>query len=751
MLIRLRSPMRPSTHPNLFSAKHLLVLFGVAWMAVSVSERLLGADAPKPPVVFNPDPGSWDAPSAQTLADTVAAPPLPELIEKMGHLTPVDLQREPLVGRDRPPGEFTLRDYPLSKEGKGLLLNSTPVLNRWAVPLPHWQRYQDPSFETPYVQEKPRLWHPYQQSRLKGDLPLFGQDIFVNLTAKSFTLSEFRKLPVPSGVSTANSNSTEFFGKGEQSLISQDTSVSIDIFKGETSFKPVSWLLRINVVDNQNWTRTRENNLLNPDPRGSNYNDSGGQPNTTSIGAVPGNTGNVNPVTPNPSGSPSSFTNTINPGDIFGYLSNQGVASTTSSGTASTASTASQPRYTYRHRDVLSLQEAFLEVHLRNLSDNYDFISSKVGIQPFTSDFRGFIFSDSNLGARIFGNAQNNRLQYNVLAFNMREKDTYSELNTFDSRHQQVFIANVYRQDFLTKGYTAQFSFHANVDGDSIKYDRNDTLVRPTPLGTVLQNPEGSLAGHSLQSYYLGWAGDGHIGKLNINHAFYQVVGRDEFNPLAGQSVNINAQMAALELSLDRDWIRWKISGFYASGDSNPTDGTARGFDSILDNPFFFGGPFSWYVREGIGLAGTGVNLKERNSLVPSLRSSKTQGQSNFVNPGVMIVGLGTDVDVTPKTKAFANLNYVQFAETAPIKYALQTDRTRSDLGVDASVGVKYRPFLTENVIISAGVGFFFPGGGYKDIYRQNTVRVPGFDTQDKAGKTDSYLYNALLTLTLNY
>ena len=207
--------------------------------------------------------------------------------------------------------------------------------------------------------------------------------------------------------------------------------------------------------------------------------------------------------------------------------------------------------------------------------------------------------------------------------------------------------------------------------------------------------------------------------------------------------------MAALELSLDKDWVRWKVSGFYASGDSNPTDGVARGFDSILDHPVFFGGPFSWYSRESIGLPGTGVNLKERNSLVPSLRTSKTEGQSNFVNPGVWIIGVGTDVDVTPKLKAFGNLNYVHLAETAAVKYALQTDKARSDLGVDASVGVKYRPFLTENVIVSFGVGLFFPGGGYRDLYRQNTVQVPGYDSG--SGKVDPCLYNALLTLTLNY
>lgn len=736
--------MSPPIHPKPFPLKRLLALSCIAWAAASDAGDSPGVGAGKPsklPPVFNPDPGEWATPSSQTLADTVAPPPLAEAIRTLGRLTPVDITREPLAAKERAPGEFAAHDYPLAKEGRGLLNLSTAVPDRWAVPLPHWQRYLDPSLETPYLQEKTRLWHPYQQSRLKGDVPIFGQDIFTNISAKSFTQAEFRKLPVASGVSTANPGSAEFFGNGAQSLISTDTSVAIDVFKGETSFKPVVWLLHINVVENENWVRTRENNLLNPDPRGSNYQDTSGLPNTTGFGSFTGSTGSFNPNT-----TTGSFGSTLNPGssgtpgNVLDQLKNQGV----------TSASGNQTHYTYRHKNALSLQEAFLEIHLRDLSDNYDFISSRFGIQPFSSDFRGFVFSDSNLGARIFGNASNNKSQYNLLYFNMREKDTYSELNTFDSRKQQVFIANVYRQDFLTKGYTAQLSFHANLDGDSAKYDRNGFLVRPAPLGTVPQNEaDGSPLGHNLQSYYLGWAGDGHVGKLNINHAFYQVLGRDEFNQLAGRSVSLNAQMAALELSLDKDWIRWKISGFYASGDSNPTDGVARGFDSILDNPVFFGGPFSWYAREGINLPGTGVNLKERNSLVPSLRTSKTQGQSNFVNPGVWIIGVGTDVDVTPKLKAFGNLNYVQLAETAAVKYALQTDQARSDLGVDASVGVKYRPFLTENVIVSFGVGLFFPGGGYRDLYRQNTVSVPGYDSG--SGKVDPCLYNALLTLTLNY
>ena len=47
---------------------------------------------------------------------------------------------------------------------------------------------------------------------------------------------------------------------------------------------------------------------------------------------------------------------------------------------------------------------------------------SSLGIQPFNSDFRGFIFNDTNLGARLFGNLGNNRYQYNLAFFDMLEK-----------------------------------------------------------------------------------------------------------------------------------------------------------------------------------------------------------------------------------------------------------------------------------------------------------------------------------------
>ena len=51
-------------------------------------------------------------------------------------------------------------------------------------------------------------------------------------------------------------------------------------------------------------------------------------------------------------------------------------------------------------RRIFALQEAFGEVKLFDVGANYDFVSVRAGIQPFNSDFRGFLFRDTNLGVR---------------------------------------------------------------------------------------------------------------------------------------------------------------------------------------------------------------------------------------------------------------------------------------------------------------------------------------------------------------
>jgi len=695
---------------------------------------------PLPPPQFNPDPGAAfkrpvEPPKPFFQYDQVTLPvftgePIPdelrlartnttgaELLLREPELPRGPYGWEPLTnGLALPrtnvvenipiPTHWHSGDYPISFQHR-TPTNFVPMPDRFRVPFVPWRRYTSGDIETPYYFDRPFLWHPYLQSTLKGDAPIIGQDIFLNLTAGTATEVEFRRIPTPSAISAARPGSAEFFGKSEQWSVNNNLSFTLDLFRGETVFKPVEWAIRIQPVFNINFVDVRETTAVSPDPRGFDgrrHRPRGGPP------------GDVN-----------------NPGDVGGTIPGVNPAPDDLRGRS----------HTQRTKEFVALQEAFAEIHIRDLSANYDFIASRFGNQTFNSDFRGFIFNDTETGGRIFGNWDNNRWQYNAAAFDMREKDTYSELNSLDSRDQRVAIVNVYRQDAIWKGYTAQASLHANVDDGGTHYDRNENIVRPAPFGTAVP--------HEVNAVYFGWAGDGHIGRWNVSHAFYQAVGHDTFNGLAGRPVDINAQMAALEVSYDRDWLRYKASFFYASGDDDAKDGTATGFDTIFDNPNFTGGPFSYWVRQGFNFGGTAVNLKQRNSLVPNLRTSKAQGQANFVNPGVFIYSLGLEIDTTPKLRTFLNANYIHFAETDPLETALLTDSIRREVGWDLSIGWQYRPLLTDNVIASAGFGALIPGAGFRDIYRRNTSPVPGYNSLNRTGEVDDFLYSAVMALTLTY
>src|SRR6266536_1729795 len=374
-------------------------------------------------------------------------------------------------------------------------------------------------------------------------------------------------------------------------------------------------------------------------------------------------------------------------------------------------------RGTNRTDTQVSLEEAFAEVKLTDVNENFDFVSARVGIQPFVSDFRGFIFSDNNLGARVLSSFGNNRYQYNAAYFAQLEKDTNSGLNRFDRRHQNVYVANIFRQDFIKKGYTIQASVLYNDDRRSRKFDRNGFLVRPALIGDVRP--------HAIKVGYVGVNGDGHIGRLNLTNSYYHVFGRDDQNPIAWRPVHVSSNMAAVEASVDHDYFRFRGSVFWAQGDRNPTDGKANGFDAIFDDPNFVGGQFSFWNRNGIRLTQTGVGLVQPNSVLPTLRSSKIEGQANFINPGIFIYNAGVDVEITQRLKAVFNVNYLRFHRTESLEYVLFQNHIRHEIGWDYSLGVAYRPLLINNITLTFGAATLKPGRGFRDIYTSANTDCP--------------------------
>ena len=380
----------------------------------------------------------------------------------------------------------------------------------------------------------------------------------------------------------------------------------------------------------------------------------------------------------------------------------------------------------------LGIQEAFADVHLRNVSDRFDFDSIRVGIQPFISDFRGFIFQDVPVGVRLFGIRDNNHIQYNLAYFRRMEKDTNSGLNDVSQqvRRDHVLVANLYKQDFPVIGHTTQATIIHNINREAGRdyYDTNGFLIRPAVVGDVRP--------HNYRVTYLGINGDGHFGVWNLTSSFYAALGTDDRNPIAQQKQTIRAGFAAAELSRDFSWLRIRANALIASGDKNPFDGKATGFDAILENPQFAGADTSFFIRQGIALiGGGGVTLSGRNGVLPSLRSSKDQGQSNFVNPGLVLFGLGADADLTPEIRLLANISKLNFMNTSVLGVLRNQTPPSKDLGVDISIGAQYRPFMSQNFVFNASAAALLPGKGLKQLYEE-----------DKRGPQYSILMNLLLT-----
>ena len=385
-----------------------------------------------------------------------------------------------------------------------------------------------------------------------------------------------------------------------------------------------------------------------------------------------------------------------------------------------------------RNDNHVGLQEAFADVHLRNVSDRYDFDSVRVGIQPFTSDFRGFVFQDVPFGVRLFGTRDNNQWQYNLAWFRRLEKDTNSGLNdvTTRMRRDDVFAANAYRQDFPWLGFTSQASvlLDVNREGKGEFYNANGFLERPAVLGDARP--------HDYRVAYLGYSGDGHWGRWNLSASAYAALGRDERNPLAQRPLSIRAGFAAAEISRDFSWARIRLNALLQSGDKDPFDGKATGFDAILENPQFAGADTSFWVRQAVPLVGGGgVSLSGRNGILASLRSSKDQGQSNFVNPGLMLLGVGADADLMPQVRVSGNVSCLRFVDTTVLGVLRNQAPPSRDIGWDVSAAVQWRPFMSQNVVFNFSAGALLPGKGLKQLYDEG-----------QRGPQYSLLGNLLLT-----
>ncbi|MGD9585153.1 MAG: hypothetical protein AB7V26_16010 [Lysobacterales bacterium] len=389
------------------------------------------------------------------------------------------------------------------------------------------------------------------------------------------------------------------------------------------------------------------------------------------------------------------------------------------------------PRTGRTRRDRhLGVQAAFVDYHLRNVSEHFDFDSIRVGIQPFNADFRGFLFQDSQLGARLFGTRRNNVFQYNLAVFQRLDKDTNSGLNDLGARVRDdtVVVGNLYWQDLFKLGLQSQFTvvYNRNREDGGFDFDSNGAIVRPASFGD--ERPR------HYDVTYFGVSGDGHVDRLNLSATAYYALGREHNGPFNAAPSDIRAWFGAAELGMDFDWIRTRASLLYASGDDDPFDRKSQGFDAIFENPMFAGADTSYWIRQAVPLIGGGrVALSARNGVLNSLRSSKEQGQSNFTNPGTVLLGLGADFDLMPELRLSFNANHLAFADSAVLETARNQAGIHRTIGLDLSTALIWRPLMTQNLVLRLSYATLVPGQGYDDLF-------------PKQGQPHSLLANVILT-----
>ena len=564
----------------------------------------------------------------------------------------------PKFGRLQRPGQAQpsiLSKDSTNCDSRGLLPAGQERLEMVAVP-DRWRIVQSLGY-------REQIHDPYAaHNPLKGDLPVWGEDWFISVTAISDSLIEPRRFPLPVGIATTNqSGALDLVSEAKSLILNQQFLTEFVIYKGDTTFKPPDWEFRVIPVLNIQRVTADEIGVLKivPDQRGRGE--------------------------------------------------------------------------SVRTETKLGLQGLFVDKHLRNVSDRYDFDSLRIGLQPFTADFRGFLFQDQQPGIRLFGTRSNNRMQYNLAWFRRLEKFTNNGLNKIDLdlRGDDLFAANLYWQDWLALGHTSQFTVvhNRNRERGDFVFDDNGFIARPASLFA-------ERFARNYDATYFGFNTDGHVGRVNLTSSVYYLIGHQTSERKRDSEDQIDAYFGAVELGFDDNWIRYRFSALYASGDPDPYDAKAQGFDAIFENPLFAGADTSFWIRQPVPLIGGGaVSLSGRNGMLNSLRSSKEQGQSNFINPGTILLGAGIDFDLTPETRLTLNANQLWFENTAVLQAARNQAPIRKEIGTDLSLALTTRPWLVQNLVFRFSGSALLPGRGFEDLF----------------GRDEKVSYSVLLNAVLTY
>jgi hypothetical protein len=336
--------------------------------------------------------------------------------------------------------------------------------------------------------------------------------------------------------------------------------------------------------------------------------------------------------------------------------------------------------------------EAFGEAKLFEIGNTFDPTSLRAGLQGFNSDFFGFIYNDVQPGARLFSEIARNRFKTNFAFFERLNKEKLSGLNEFKLRDHRVGVVSLQWDDFILPGFNILPNFVWSND-----------------------RAPGVVKGGVLDAFYIGVTTNGRIDRFNVNSAFYYVTGTTARNTPNGRTQFIQAGFAFAQAAYPIAYWNPRFAIGWASGDPDPRDNVANGFDPVFDNVNFAGGQFSYLFGEKIQLGATTV--LRGNSIFPSLRGANATSQ--YVNPGVLALNPGVDVALAPTLTAEANYAYVRFDDTATLvaNTKFKGRNVSEEIGHEFNGGLTWKPLLNEQLILFGGGAVFLPAGAVKDLF----------------------------------
>lgn len=352
----------------------------------------------------------------------------------------------------------------------------------------------------------------------------------------------------------------------------------------------------------------------------------------------------------------------------------------------------------------LALEESWLQVAVNKKFN----INIRAGIQDYKSDFIGSIYNDTDLGLRVTGSYKG--VDWSLYGTNRLENDLLSDFNQISSfRDQQVYIAHL---QFNIGKTTVKPSIHFNIDeeGDHRR-------------GRVGREED-------VEAFYIGFTTYGPIGPVNLLTGLYGVFGSQDNVSLVGaiplRDQNVRAFAGYIDVSYPM--LNGKMTPhtgvFYVSGDSDPFDGDATGFDAISDHVDVWGSKgFMIDDRVALGALG-GRTFMRHDSPYTSLRD--TDANSNYVNPGAVAVNIG--LNTKPFDKLSLDTNFTQFwwRETDSLEAILGAlgvpNNLGNTLGFEVNMEASYK--LTDKLNLNASGTIYKTNQDLRYVFGDNDVAI---------------------------